>query len=195
MEISHSMQGENNSPFTNKALSKVIMVRTKLRNTFKNRSKKNKKSYNMQRNSCVSLFQKSKRDYYNNLNGKNICNNKKFWKAVKPLLSNEIVSNEKTTLVEDEEIIKIDLATANLLNNSFSDNIKSLEIPQYNHIDPIYQNIKDSHCVKVFVLGVTLVRIFPHSVWIQRDTEISFIKKKWHLTKKLNRTQIFQLNL
>ena len=72
------MQGENNSPFTNKALSKVIMVRTKLRNTFKNRNKKNKKSYNMQRNSCVSLLQKSKRDYYNNLNGKNICNNKKF---------------------------------------------------------------------------------------------------------------------
>ena len=25
------------------------------------------------------------------------------------------------------------------------------------------------HCVKVFVFGVILVRIFPHSDWIQRD--------------------------
>ena len=35
----------NHSPFMNKALSKVIVVRTKLRNTFlKNRSEENKKS-------------------------------------------------------------------------------------------------------------------------------------------------------
>ena len=52
----------NHSPFMNKALSKVIVVRTKLRNTFlKNRSEENKKSYNMQRNYCVSLLRKSKR--------------------------------------------------------------------------------------------------------------------------------------
>ena len=27
------------------------------------------------------------------------------------------------------------------------------------------------HCVKVSIFGVSLVRIFPHSDWIQRDTE------------------------
>ena len=38
----------NYLPFMNKALSKAIMVRTKLRNTFlKYKSKENKKSYNM----------------------------------------------------------------------------------------------------------------------------------------------------
>ena len=38
-------------PFMNKALSKVIMLTTKLRNTFpKNRNDENKKSYNMQQN-------------------------------------------------------------------------------------------------------------------------------------------------
>ena len=89
------------------------MVRTKLKNTFlKNRSKENKKSYNMQRIYCVSLLRKSKSYYYNNLNEENICDNRKFWKVVKPLLSNKIVSNEKITLVEGKDIIKTDQANA-----------------------------------------------------------------------------------
>ena len=71
----------NHSPFISKVPSKAIMVRTKLRNTFqKNRSKENKKSYNIQQNYCVSLLWKSKRDYYNNLNKKNICDTWTFGK-------------------------------------------------------------------------------------------------------------------
>ena len=54
-----------------------------------------------------------------------------------------IVSNEKITLVEGKEIIKTDQANAKMLNNFFSNIIKNLEIPQYNQIDPICQNIKD----------------------------------------------------
>ena len=36
----------------------------------------------MQQNYCVQLLRNSKRDYYNNLNEKNICDNKKFWKVM-----------------------------------------------------------------------------------------------------------------
>ena len=89
----------------------------------------------MQRNYCVSLLRKSKRDYYNNLNEKNIYNNRKFWKVVKPLLSNKIVFNEKITLVEGQEIIKTSQANAKVLNNFFSNIIKNLEIPQYNQVN------------------------------------------------------------
>ena len=32
--------------------------------------------------------------YYSNLNEKNICDNKTFWKIAKPILSKEIKSNE-----------------------------------------------------------------------------------------------------
>ena len=74
----------------------------------------------MQRNYCVSLLRKSKRDYYNNLHEKNICDNRKFWKVLKPSLSNKIFSNEKITLVEEEEIIKSDQANEKVLNNFFS---------------------------------------------------------------------------
>ena len=110
----------NQSPFMNKDLSKAIMVRTKLRNIFlKNRTEENKINYNKQRNLCVALLRKSKREYYQNLNVASVCDNKKFWKVVKPLLSNKIVSNEKITLVEKSEILKSDKETAKVLNNFF----------------------------------------------------------------------------
>ena len=54
-----------------------------------------------------------------------------------------IVSIEKIALVEGKEIIKTDQANAKMLNNFFNNIIKNLEIPQYNQIDPICQNITD----------------------------------------------------
>ena len=59
----------NHMPFMNKALSKEIMRRTRLRNKFlKDRSEENKKKYSKQRNYCVSLMRKSKSDSFGNLN-------------------------------------------------------------------------------------------------------------------------------
>ena len=49
------------------------MVRTRWRNIFvKNRSEENKISYNKQKNLCVTLLRKSKREYYQNLSVENI---------------------------------------------------------------------------------------------------------------------------
>ena len=65
----------NHMSFMNKALSKEIMRKTRLRNKFlKDRSEENKKKYSKQRNYCVSLLRKSKSDYFGNLNEKNINN-------------------------------------------------------------------------------------------------------------------------
>ena len=95
----------NHSPFMKKSLSKAIMARTRLRNIFlKNRSEENKINYNKQRNLCVTLLRKSKREYYQNLSEENVCDNKKFWKVVKPLLPNKIMSSEKMALVEGTKI-------------------------------------------------------------------------------------------
>ena len=76
----------NNSTFMNKA----VMDRTRLRNNFlKNRYAENKLAYNRQRNYCVSLTRKSKRDCYNNLDNRNVTDNKLFWKTVKPFFSDK----------------------------------------------------------------------------------------------------------
>ena len=62
---------DNQLPFMNKTLPKVIMLRTNLRNKFlKNRSNENKINYVKQRNHCVSLLRKTRREYYSNLNEK-----------------------------------------------------------------------------------------------------------------------------
>ena len=81
------------------------MVRTRLRNIFlKNRSEENKMNYNKQRNLCLTPLRKSKRKYYLNLSIENVCDEKKFRKLVKPLLSNKIISSEKITLVQGTKI-------------------------------------------------------------------------------------------
>ena len=60
-------------PFTSPTLSKEIMKRTKLRNKFlKDRTEENRSRYALQRNYCVSLLKKTKKEYFGNLNEKNV---------------------------------------------------------------------------------------------------------------------------
>ena len=66
----------NHSKFMMKELSKAIMLRTRFRHQLKTPEAKGK--YNKQRNICVSLIRKAKRNYYESLDLNNICDNKKF---------------------------------------------------------------------------------------------------------------------
>ena len=64
------------------------MTRSRLRNRLlKNRSEENRKLFRKQKNKCVSVLRKSKKDYFANLNEKSITDKKRFWKIVKPILS------------------------------------------------------------------------------------------------------------
>ena len=57
------------------------MKRSKLRNKYlRERTNEAKSLYNKQRNLCVSILRKIKRDYFGNLN-KIVTDNKKFWKT------------------------------------------------------------------------------------------------------------------
>ena len=65
------------------------MKRTELCNKFfKHKTDESRQAFVKQRN-CVSLLRKSKRNYYSNLNVKDITDNKKFWKTIKPLFSDK----------------------------------------------------------------------------------------------------------
>ena len=128
----------------NKTLSKEIMKRTRLRNKFfKNRNDYNKKEFSKQRNYCVSVVRKSKKLHYSNLDEKKITDDKTFWKTIKPFLSNKIVSREKVTLIEEDEIVESDINTAQILNTSFSNIVSNLKIAEYANCDPISDNIND----------------------------------------------------
>ena len=108
------------------------MQRSKLRKLFlKKRTEENTNNYVKQRGLCVTLLRKSKRGFYGSLIETHLCDNKKFWGAVKPLLSNKVVFNERITLVEDDKIIENDKNTVSILNEIFSNIITTLGIPQY----------------------------------------------------------------
>ena len=62
-----------------KALRKTIMHRSKLKDTFhKTRAKEDWNNYKKQRNFCVNLLCNTKKDYFQNLNIKDLADNKKF---------------------------------------------------------------------------------------------------------------------
>ena len=133
----------NQSPFTDKTLSKAIMQRSKLRNFFlKMRTEENRNTGVKQRNLCVTLLRKSKREFFGSLNETDLSDNTKFWSLVKPLLSNKVVHNERITLVEDDKIVENDKNTASILNEFFS-NITTLAIPQYDETEPVNHDIGD----------------------------------------------------
>ena len=145
----------NNSPFMNKALSKAVMTRSRLRNKFvKNPSNENKVAYTRYRNYCTGLFRKEKKYFYNNLDTKLVTDNRKFWKTVKPLFSDKHFSNNKITLLEGEEIISNDQQIAEIFNVYFANIVENLDvegfvtcdysyIPELDYISNIVEKFKN----------------------------------------------------
>ena len=131
-------------PFMNRALSKEILTRTRLRNNILNdRSEENKRRYSKQRNYCVSLLRKSKSEYFGKLNQKKISDNKTCWKTIKPFLSDKITSTQKITLIDNEKIIMDDNNNAEVLNTFFPNIVSNLKIEGYSNCDSLAKNIRD----------------------------------------------------
>ena len=120
------------------------MTRTKLRNIFlQNRSEENKIYYIKQRNFCVSLLRKTKKRYYENLYEKYVIDNKLFWKNVKPFLSNKVSSKDEIHLLENNDLVKTGLETAEVLNNFFSNVVQNLDISRISNEEQFINCIED----------------------------------------------------
>ena len=118
------------------------MHRTRFRNILEIKLTKTKDS--IQNNKIiVSILRKSKREYYSNLDVKNITDNKTFWETVKHVLSDKVTSTQKITLTENDKIVKNDNDTARVLNTFFSVIVRDLKIPDYNNSDPMAENIQE----------------------------------------------------
>ena len=131
---------ENDMPLMNKTLSKEIMKRTKLPNKYlRERTDESKKQCTSQQNCCVSLLEKTKRDYHNTLNEKYVSANKTFWKTMKPFFSDKIVSKEHFLLVENDEIVSEESEDTESFNSFF---FKKPNIPVYKpHNDSLFENV------------------------------------------------------
>ena len=130
------------NPFINKEISKAIMKRTQLRNTYlKLRTIESKLAYTKQRNYCVTLTRKGKKEYYDSLDVKDITDNKTFWKTVKPLFSDKSKCRRAITLVEDVRTESNHKKMTDIFNNYFANVVMSLKIPEFDIIDQLSENI------------------------------------------------------
>ena len=101
--VKHKYIRASNSNFMTKNHRKEIMLRSKFRNVYlKTRTNESKQLYNKQRNLCVTLFRKAKKDYFSTLDNRIVSDNRKIWKAVNPLFSEKTFQKESITLIDKE---------------------------------------------------------------------------------------------
>ena len=93
-------------------------------------------------NKYVSFLKKAKKEYYQTFDQKNVIDNKKFWKAIKPLLSDKSISRVKINLTENKKTLISESETAETLN-FLSKIVKNLEIPKFDSKDSVSENIRD----------------------------------------------------
>ena len=151
----------NNLPFMNKALSKAVMNRSRLRNKFlKDPSGINKINYTKYRNYCTRLFRKEKKSYYSNLDMNLITDNRKFWKTIKPLFSEKHFSSNKIILLDGDEIISNDADVARKFNSFFSNVVNNLNIEGF-HTDYCFDPEVDdiSNIIEKFKAHPSIVKI------------------------------------
>ena len=151
----------NNAPFMNSTLSKAVMKRSRLKNIFHNKpTKNNELAYKRYRNYCTNLFKREKRKYYENIDTKQITDNKKFWKTVKPLFSEKITEKRSIILVDDNEIISEDKKVADTLNDFFSNSVKDLNIEGYQtNFTPIQENDDVTNSILKFKDHSSIIKI------------------------------------
>ena len=83
-----------------KNLRKQIMAQSKLRNNYnKDRNYEDRCKYKCQRNLCLNLLRKTKKNFYKALDEKQVSDSKAFWKNVKPFFNDKGVNSSKITLM------------------------------------------------------------------------------------------------
>ena len=107
------------------------MLRSRLWNIFiKEKSIGSKKAYNKQRNICVSMVKKAKKEHFQNINLSEITDNNKFWKTVSPLFGNKVKTNQKINLIEKNVLVTSDVEIAETFKEYFDEIMPKLTIIQ-----------------------------------------------------------------
>ena len=78
------------------------------------------KSYKKQRNKCVSIRNKSIRNYFNKIANENVVTNRNFWKIIKPFCTNKgHLENAEIMFIQDKNIISYENELVKVFNNYY----------------------------------------------------------------------------
>ena len=159
-----------NSNFLTKNLRKVIMKRSKLRKKYlRVKPNKAKSLYNKQRNFCLSILRKNKRDLNNkNLNNKIVTDNRKFWKTISPPFSEKAFHRQCITLKESNKTVTNNEELAETFNTFFSKIIPNLNL--YNNLG--YEN--HSSILKIREMMCKKNYHFPLNLLIERKYSMNY---------------------
>ena len=112
-----------------KTLRKAIANRSRLENRYyRDKSDESLRAYRKQKNFCSRLYKKARKKYYTNLDLANITDNKRFWKTTKPFFSDKGIGKTEISLIEEDNIFQEDLEVAKIMNDFFSNVVKSLNV-------------------------------------------------------------------
>ena len=111
----------NNAPFMTKELRKAIMTRSRFTNKYnKWKSRENFLKLEDSRKTVKLLTFKAKKDFFKNASEGGVINNKKFWKIMKPLMTNKGVMSSNTIIIEkDGNLVSDEKDLVNFFNNHY----------------------------------------------------------------------------
>ena len=129
------------------ALRKAIIHRSKLENIYnKYRIEDNWANYKKPRNFCVNLLCKTKDEYFQKLNVKDLSGNRKCWKTIKPFFSNKGLNCNKLMLKEKNRLIAEEKELATVMKTFFVNITEILDLKKDDEssLNPINsKNIND----------------------------------------------------
>ena len=106
------------------------MQRTRLKNKAnKSYDENDLQRYREQRNLIVKMNRHAKKEYFKNLDPKDVTKSKRFWKTLKPMLSDSGIVSEKFALIKNDEVIRDDRAISGRFNlANITDTLKIAKI-------------------------------------------------------------------
>ena len=171
-----------------KELRKEIMLRSKLKNKFnKERNHINWFNYKRQPKRYLSILRKTKKEYFNSLNIKQVSDNKLFWKSVKPFFSDKASNSSKITLVEENNIISDEEEIADIMNNYFINVTKTLNLQKQLGVGRSGINEFENH-ISIKMIHEKYPEILPESFKFQpvSNNEVKKRNRKLRYQKIIN---------
>ena len=119
----------NEAPYMTKTLRKAMMKRTQLATKFK-KSNLDADYTNLKkhRNFVNRLYKRERKSYFRNLKKNDLEDNKKFWKLVKPLLSDKCDQHTAIRLVDNGKIVTNEKDIAERFISKFANVIGELDL-------------------------------------------------------------------
>ena len=93
----------------------------------------------------MNLLRKTKADYFQNLNIRDLSDNRKFWKTIKPYFSNKGLNSNKLLLKEKGNLVSNEKQLATIMNSFFINITMGFELKEDNESNAnILEDVPDA---------------------------------------------------